>query len=83
MGMAEFEQLAPLGTVFSYNNAAFCVAGRVIEVLTGETFEDAIRDLIFEPLGMERSFFFPHQAMMHRFAVGHQMGDVDGEPRGT
>ena len=79
--MAEFEQLAPLGTVFSYNNAAFCVAGRVIEVLTGETFEDAIRDLIFEPLGMERSFFFPHQAMMHRFAVGHQMEDVDGEPR--
>ena len=79
--MAEFEQLAPLGTVFSYNNAAFCVAGRVIEVLTGETFEDAIRDLIFEPLGMDRSFFFPHQVMLNRFAVGHQMEDVDGEPR--
>ena len=80
-GMAEFEQLAPLGTVFSYNNAAFCVAGRVIEVLTGGTYEQAIHDLIFEPLGMEHSFFFPHQAMQHRFAVGHQAGATDGEKK--
>ena len=73
-GMAEFEQLAPLGTHFSYNNAGFCVAGRIIEALTGATYEAAIEELIFEPLGMERSFFFPQQVMLHRFAVGHQAG---------
>ncbi len=76
-GMAEFEQLAPLGTVFSYNNAAFCVAGRVIEVVTETTFEQAIHDLIFEPLGMQDSYFFPHQAMLQRFAVGHQEATDD------
>ena len=75
-GMAEFEQLAPLGRHFSYNNSGFCVAGRIIEVLTGDSYEKAIRDLVLEPLGMTRSFFFPHEAMLHRFAVGHQM--VDG-----
>ena len=80
-GMTEFEQLAPLGTVFSYNNAAFCVAGRVIEVLTGATYEQAIHDLIFAPLGMEHSFFFPHQAMLHRFAVGHQAGGPASDRR--
>ena len=73
-GMADFEQLAPLGKHFSYNNAGFCVAGRIIETLTGTSFEAAIRELIFEPLGMTRSFFFPHEAMLHRFAVGHQAG---------
>ena len=71
-GMADFEQLAPLGTHFSYNNAGFCVAGRIIEVLTGATYEAAIHELVFEPLGMERSYFFPQQVMLHRFAVGHQ-----------
>ena len=71
-GMADFEQLAPMGEHFSYNNAAFCVAGRIIETLTGLTYEAAIHELIFEPLGMERSFFFPHEAMLHRFAAGHE-----------
>jgi len=74
-GMADFEQLAPLGTHFSYNNAGFCVAGRIIEALTGATYEAAIQELIFEPLGMERSFFLPHQVMLHRFAVGHQAAE--------
>ena len=74
-GMADYEQLAPLGTHFSYNNAAFCVAGRIIEVLTGATYEAAIDELILRPLGMAKSFFFPQQVMVHRFAVGHQMGD--------
>ena len=78
-GMAEFEQLAPLGTVFSYNNAAFCVAGRVIEVVTETTFEQAIHDLIFKPLGMQDSYFFPHQAMLQRFAVGHQEATDDDQ----
>ena len=77
-GMADFAQLAPLGQHFSYNNAGFCVAGRIIEVLTGTSCEAAISELIFEPLGMERSFFFPQDAMLHRFAVGHQAGEDGG-----
>ena len=77
-GMADFEQLAPLGRHFSYNNASFCVAGRIIEALTGGSYEAAIAELVFAPLGMERSFFFPHQVMLHRFAVGHQATE-DGD----
>ena len=73
-GMADFEQLAPMDSHFSYNNSAFCVAGRIIETLTGATFETAIEELIFQPLGMARSYFFPHQVMLHRFAVGHEAG---------
>jgi CubicO group peptidase (beta-lactamase class C family) len=69
--MARLEQVAPLGSAVSYNNASLSLAGRIIEKVTGKTFEQAIRELIFEPLGMEQSFFFPAEVMTRRFAVGH------------
>jgi len=69
--LADVEQVTPLGETVSYNNAALSVAGRIIEKVTGQTFEQAIRELIFEPLGMTHSFFFPNEVMTRRFAVGH------------
>lgn len=77
--MDAFEELAPLGTIFSYNNASFAVAGRIIEVLTGMSYEQAVKEMIFEPLAMERSYFFPHEVMLHRFAVGHQTGEAEAK----
>lgn len=69
--MAEIEQVTPLGTAVSYNNASLSVAGRIIEKLTGKTYEAAIKELIFEPLGLEHSYFFTNEIMTRRFAVGH------------
>ncbi len=69
--MAELPQLTPLGTVWSYNNAGFYLAGRVIEVVTGKTYETAIKELVLDPLGMTKSFFFAADAITHRVAVGH------------
>jgi CubicO group peptidase (beta-lactamase class C family) len=65
------EQLTPLGEVWSYNNAGFYIAGRVIEVLTGRPFELSLRELVLEPLGLEESFFFAQDVLTYRFAVGH------------
>jgi len=69
--MATIDQVAPLGAGVSYNNASLSLAGRVIEKVTGKTFEQAIRELILEPLEMRHSYFFPHEIMTRRFAVGH------------
>jgi CubicO group peptidase (beta-lactamase class C family) len=69
--MADLEQEFPLGTSVAYNNASLSLAGRIIEKLTGKTYEQAMRELIFEPLGLEQSFFFPNEIMTRRFAVGH------------
>jgi CubicO group peptidase (beta-lactamase class C family) len=71
--VAELPQLTPLGEVWSYNNSGFYLAGRVIEVLTGKTFEAAMQELILDPLGMTMSFFFAHDVITHRFVVGHQV----------
>ena len=70
-------QLAPPGAAWSYNNAGFGVAGRVIEAITGTTFGDAVRDLVFEPLGLSRAFTRVGDIVTHRFALGHRVG-ADG-----
>ncbi|NPV67716.1 MAG: beta-lactamase family protein [Anaerolineae bacterium] len=77
--LAGVEQLAPPDTLFSYNNAAFSIAGLLIEKVTGKTYEAAIKELIFAPLGMERSFFFARDLLTFRFAVGHVV--IDNAPR--
>ena len=70
-GMAVLPQLTPLGEIWSYNNAGFNLAGRVIEVVTGQAYEEVVRERIFAPLGMEMSFFFAEDVITHRFATGH------------
>ena len=73
-------QLAPPGASWSYNNAGFAVAGRVIEVVTGRTFSDAIDDLVFRPLGLTLAFTRIGDIVVHRFAVGHVAPPGGGEP---
>ncbi|THF70199.1 beta-lactamase family protein [Deinococcus sp. Arct2-2] len=75
--LAESPQVVPLRGHWSYNNAGFYVAGRVIEVLTGKPFETAVTELIFGPLGMDHTLFFPNQVMTYRFTTGHNK--IEGE----
>ncbi|MCB0113512.1 MAG: beta-lactamase family protein [Caldilineaceae bacterium] len=75
--MADLPQVTPLGKIWSYNNAGFAVVGRVIEVVTGQTFEDAVTALVLKPLGMEMTFFFADDVMTHRFVAGHLVVDQD------
>lgn len=69
--MANSPQLVPAAYTFSYSNAAFYVLGHIIETVHGRPFERVIRERIFEPLQMERSFYFPEEAISHRVAAGH------------
>jgi CubicO group peptidase (beta-lactamase class C family) len=69
--MEGIDQVTPLGSTVSYNNASLCLAGRVIEKVTGSTYERAISDLLLEPLGMTSTWFFPADVMTRRFVVGH------------
>jgi CubicO group peptidase (beta-lactamase class C family) len=71
--MKELPQLTPVGTLSVYNNAGFSLAGRVIEKVTGETYEQAAGRLVVEPLGMDQSLFEPSAVMLRRFAVGHNV----------
>lgn len=74
--LPSLEQLTAPGSVWTGNNAGFSLAGRVLEVLTGQTYEAAVHDLVLAPLGMTRSYFFSSEIVGHRFASGHFM--IDG-----
>ena len=72
--MAESELIAPPGTRASYSQVGYNLAGRVIEKVTGLTFERAVASLLFEPLGQSHTFFATGDVMTRRFAVGHNLG---------
>ena len=75
--LAEQPQLAPLGEVWSYNNAAFNVAGRVVEAVAAKPYEDALRELVLDPLGLESAYFFADEVITYRFAVGHERDEQE------
>jgi CubicO group peptidase (beta-lactamase class C family) len=66
-------QTTPLGTLWSYNNTGFNIAGRLIEVLTNQTYERAAKQMLFDPLKLTNTFFYPDDAILtRRYAVAHQ-----------
>lgn len=76
--MADLLQVVPVGTIWSYNNAGFGLAGRLIEVITGQTYEAVAQELILDPLGMDNSFFFPADVISRAFVVGHRVDEELG-----
>lgn len=69
-------QLTPLGRTFSYSNSAIAVAGRVIEAVTGSTYEAAVHRLVMAPLGLKRSLFAASLPRLDDLALPHDL--VDG-----
>jgi CubicO group peptidase (beta-lactamase class C family) len=78
--IAGVSQLFPPGEMFSYNNAAFAVLGRLIEVLRGKPFDTVLREHLFTPLGLTHAATDPYEAILYRAAVGHLRPAPDAEP---
>jgi CubicO group peptidase (beta-lactamase class C family) len=68
---AELPQLADPGAIWSYSNSGYAILGRLVEVVGGQVFEDALRDRIFAPLGLQQTVSFADEAIVHPTAVGH------------
>ena len=73
--------LTPPGTQFAYNNVALDVVGRVIEVVTGQPYEDTVHELLLEPLGLDGTRFFVDQLAGQAIAGSHTV--VDGRATST
>jgi CubicO group peptidase (beta-lactamase class C family) len=71
--VARLPQIQPLGTIWSYNNTGFNIASRLIEIVTKKPYEQAAQEMLFDPLGLTMSYFYPSDMLFtHRFVVGHQ-----------
>jgi len=73
--MAEVTLIGPVGGRASYSQLGYNLLGRVIENVTGETYEAAVTSLVLDQVGLTNSVFTPGQAITRRFAVGHNRSE--------
>ena len=59
------------GKGFSYCNAGWIILGRLVEVLTGRTWEENMMEKISQPLGMDHALVHPGDTLKFRSAIGH------------
>jgi Beta-lactamase class C and other penicillin binding proteins len=72
--VASFETLTQIhepDKLFSYCNSGFCLAGRVIEKVTGKWWHEVLREKLFAPLGCRATTVLLEEMVAHRYAVGH------------
>lgn len=60
------------GKMRAYNSTSHCIAGRVAEVVTGQSYSAALADIVLKPLGLEHFAFYTEDIARFRTAVGHR-----------
>lgn len=73
-GAAQPMQADP-GERWSYNNLGIATLGRVVEVVSGQSFESYVAENLFAPLGMRDSTFYPPADKMDRVASVYSLED--------
>ncbi|MEI5676297.1 MULTISPECIES: serine hydrolase [unclassified Nocardioides] len=76
--LADAAQNHPLGATWSYCNSGYSLMGRLIEKVTGLTWDAAMRERLFTPLGLSSTVTLPEEALLYGAAAGHE--DQDGVP---
>jgi len=65
------------GTEFNYNNSGYILLGHIIEVVTGDTYENFIEKNIFETLGMKNSRYGKMNEIIPNRANGYSEAEGD------
>ena len=63
--------LAEPGAVFNYSNTGWSLAGRALEVATGQDYAEYMKASILEPAGMETATFVPAEAVDGSYSIGY------------
>ena len=59
------------GSKFSYNNSGYFLLGAIIEKVTGQTYEQALKEKIFTPLGMNNTGYDHWDTIIEKRASGY------------
>ena len=61
------------GSRWSYSpGAGFDTLGRIVEIVSGQTFDVFLKQRIFDPLGMKDTFFSPPEDRLQRIATNYR-----------
>ncbi|HEX3437513.1 MAG TPA: serine hydrolase domain-containing protein [Pseudacidobacterium sp.] len=63
-------EFAP-GSKWEYSNYGFLLLGRIIEVASGQSYYDYVRDHIFEPAGMDSTGNLPEDQHVRDLSIGY------------
>jgi CubicO group peptidase (beta-lactamase class C family)/Tfp pilus assembly protein PilF len=61
------------GERFSYSGEAYTFLAVTVQAITGKSFNDFMRDMVFEPLGMKNSSYVWRETFDQQFAASHDM----------
>jgi len=64
--------LSEPGSKYQYSNAGINAAGRIIEVVSGMSYEDFMDKRLFGPLGMKDTTFWPSEEQVKRLARSYR-----------
>ncbi|OAB26469.1 hypothetical protein PMSD_25110 [Paenibacillus macquariensis subsp. defensor] len=62
------------GTIFEYATINYDILGYIIEVVTGQTYQNYIREQILKPLGLNGSIFYDQFDQVSDMGVGYKPG---------
>lgn len=68
-GNLEFEP----GSKFAYDNSGYFLLGAIIEKVTGKSYADAVKERIFDPLGMKDSGYDRFNTVLPKRASGYAL----------
>ena len=66
------ELIGPPGQSFGYSNGNYDTLGLIVQTVSGQSYEDYVRQHIFAPLAMQQSFVSQAEAMQHGMASGYR-----------
>lgn len=73
--MVDFFKSEPIdfqpGERFQYNNSGYVVLGYIIEIVSGKTYEEFIKEKIFEKVGMQNSYYATDRKIIKNRAYGY------------
>jgi CubicO group peptidase (beta-lactamase class C family) len=77
--LEEQQTLYPSSTYFQYSNLAMALLGFVVEEVSGQSYDDYIRELILNPLELDDTRTdMPEELWGSQLAVGHSYETMDG-----
>jgi len=69
---SEAELATPPGETWQYSNRNYTTLGFLIQMVSGQSYEDYMQQHVLEPLGMDRTYIRLEDAEANDLATGHQ-----------